>query len=366
MAQTNRSKFLSILRANEAAMKALFAELSAQIGAEIMRRADRDGNLPRSAAVDLRRVMDERVTALFVGRDRHGKLAPFDASPDGRVLPLSPYARVLWQNIRSATRLPVEQNAATMAARLPPDLLMRMRAANRSPFPASNHAVSEQVFRPNPLAKYRPAHQWVDPNGYRLSDRIWNTAEDTRRRLDLFLEDAIRSGRGALNLQDKGATGIARDLERFLVPGKQLPVTNKPYGIDASYNAMRLARTEISRAHAEAAQVSAAMNPFVQGLVWNLSGSHPQPDICDDFAAGSPYPVDEFPTMPAHPHCLCYTSYALMPAAESNAILDELRADVRRTRAELVDKVGPLEVDRFTDMLLGQGMSVTHTLGVAA
>lgn len=294
MAQSYRSKFLAVLRSNEARMTALFKALSASITADIQRAAGADGLVPRAATVDLQRSIATKTTAFFLGVNRQGQAAPFEVGANGTVVPLSPYMRTLWAGIVEAMRIPVTQHATMLDTRLPMNMAARMRRAYVNPFQASR--VQEQLFRPNVLATYEPPHLWVDPNGYRLSDRIWNTADATRRRLDAFLSDSVAKGRGAL--------AMAKDLEAFLQPGRQLQRTNAPYGTDASYDAMRLARTEIARAHAQAAEMSAAMNPFVQGLKWNLSGSHPRPDVCDDNAASGPYELGNTPTMPAHPHCV--------------------------------------------------------------
>jgi hypothetical protein len=183
------------------------------------------------------------------------------------------------------------------------------------------------LFRPNPLAQYERLHTWVDPNGYQLSERIWRTAGATRRQLDAFLEDAIRSGRGVLSLETQGATGIARDLEIFLQPGRSLRRTNKPYGIDASYDAMRLARTEVTRAHARAFEQAGLLNPFVAGFRVRLSGSHPKPDICDEAAAAGVFPKNAIPPEyqpPLHPHCLCTMQNVMVnnPAAVIDSLLE--------------------------------------------
>jgi hypothetical protein len=247
-------------------------------------------------------------------------------------------------------RIPVEQHAAQLERQLPPDVLARLRVAQRNPFSAASRlAVAEQLFRPNPLARYEAPHTWVDPNGYRLSDRVWNAATDTRRRLDLFIERSVAEGRGAL--------AISRDLETFLAPGRQLQRTSAPYGTDASYNAMRLARTEIARAHANAAEVSAAQNPFVHGMKVRLSGSHPKTDICDEAAGAGPWPKDALPDeykVPLHPHCLCTYQYVM--AENPASILDAFRDDIRRERAELIDLIGPTQIERFLQFLLGDGL----------
>ena len=328
-------------------MIALFAAMADSCAAEITRRAGRDGTIARSATLDIQQAVGVIVAGFFVGRNRAGQRAPFEIGATGALSPLSPYMRALWASIGAAVRIPVTQHGAQLARQLPPDVLARLRTAQRNPFSAARRLVAEQVFRPNPLAQYDAPHTWIDPNGYTLSDRIWNTAGDTRRRLDLFLERNIAEGRGALD--------ISRDLRVFLAPGQELRRTKAPYGTDASYSAMRLARTEISRAHAQAAVTSAAMNPFVEGMKVRLSGSHPKRDICDDAAAAGPWPKDKIPpeySIPMHPHCLC--TYQYVQAENTDQVLEELRADIQRARAELVDLIGPVLVDDFTRQLLGE------------
>lgn len=369
MAATYLSRFLAIARRNEQRMAALFQDLASFAVDEVMRRADAEGNIPRRATFELQQVIGQRVLNTFIGVTATSDRQPFQIQA-GRVVPLSPYARALWASLQESIRLPVEQQANDMRRRLTPDLTAILRTGIRDPLAVAARQVSEMtiaeqnVFRPNPLARYDPPHLWVDPNGYRLSERIWNTAENTRRRLDLFLETAIREGR------DQGATGIARDLEAFLMPGRQLTRTRKPYGIDVSFDAMRLARTEITAAHSRAFEASAAMNPFVAGKKWNLSRSHPEPDICDDHAAGGPngdgvYPLDDPLNIPgsSHPHCLCYWTNAIV--GNPSQILDELREDVRSARRELVDMIGPLQVERFVERLLSGGLESERALPIA-
>lgn len=332
-------------------MTELFKALSASIAADIHRAADADGRVPRTATIDLVRTITHKVTAFFLGHNRQGKLAPFEMGTNGTVVPLSPYMRTLWAAIVEAMRIPVVQHATILDTRLPGNVAARMRRAHVSPFASSR--VQEQLFKPNVLAQYEPPHLWVDPNGYRLSDRIWNTADNTRRQLDAFLSDSIAKGRGAL--------AMAKDLEIFLQPGRALTRGNRPYGSDASYDAMRLARTEIARAHAQATEMSAAMNPFVKGLKWNLSGSHPKPDICDSNAVGGPngdgtYEIGSAPTCPAHPHCLCYLTQVMVE--DGRRVLVQLHEDIQRARAEFVDMVGPVAANQFLQMLLGQGLQV--------
>ena len=357
VAQSYRSRFLSAQRQSEQALKSLFASLAHSIAAEVTRRAAPDGTVPRSATFEIQQAAGELVRRLFLGRTGRGELAPFDILPDGAVLPLSPYTRQLWESIRTVVRIPIEQTASILVNRLPVDILVALRSATLNPFVVAVAAVAEQVFRPNPLAAYDAPHTWVDPNGYRLSDRVWNAATDTRQQIDVYLETAIREGRGSLTM--------SRELAHFLTPGEELRRTTKPYGTTASFSGMRLARTEISQAHQRAFLVSAAMNPFVAGAQWNLSASHPRIDICDDLARGGPagdgvYSLEAYPGRP-HPQCLCFPTNVLVE--KPGDILDELRADIQSARAEFVNLVGPLQVDAFERLLMGQGLETLRAAG---
>ena len=349
MAASYQSRFLGVMRYTEQAMKRLFSTLAAQVAREVTRRASPDGTVPRSAIADIQDAVSPLVTRMFLGRDRQGSRAPFVVMANGLVFPLSPYAAILLKQEEKAVTISVEQQAAIMHEHLrnAPDVLAVLQTARRNPFP---QRVSEQ-FRPNPLAQYDPPHTWVDPRGYTLSERIWSTAGNTRRRLDLFLEQRIAAGDGALR--------ISRDVETFLLPGRRLIRTSAPYGTDASYDAMRLMRTEITRAAAQASEAAAAMNPFVRGLSVVLSASHPKYDICDRAAAHGPWPLDDMPDwakIPLHPHCLCHYQYEMVDNQQE--ILDELRDDVRAGR-RATSLVGPLQVAQFVRLLLG-GVSLVR------
>lgn len=111
----------------------------------------------------------------------------------------------------------------------------------------------------------------------------------------------------------KGSTWneLARAISGSIDPGV-------PGGV--SYAAERLARTEINNAfHASSAKRYEESN-IVEGVDWKLSSSHPEGDICDDLAAGSPYKKRSVPRKP-HPHCYCYIT-PVLPSEEE--FLDNL------------------------------------------
>lgn len=314
MARTYLSRFLRIVRDLEEEMAALFAGLAASASRQLLRFADSDGQIPPGALFDVQTATGALVTGVFLARTADGQRMPFVELSDGTVRPLSPYARSVLEKVDEAEALAIQQQQ-TVANRF-----LRRDPAVQAVFRRQN-----QLFQPNPLAQYERAHTWVDPRGYRLSERIWRTSGQTRRKLDMFLEERISQGQGALDM--------SRDLERFLQPGRQLARTQAPYGTDASFDAMRLARTEISRAHAKAQEVAMQLNPFVEGVSVVLSMSHPREDICDEAAAASPFPVDDIPAqyqIPMHPQCMCHYRNELIEDPQS--VLDSIRDDVRQTR----------------------------------
>lgn len=168
---------------------------------------------------------------------------------------------------------------------------------------------------------------WSDPRGYQLSDRIWQSSVRTGMQFDAMLMDNLRGGMPAPKL--------AKLMEQFLLPGRAELRTKKPYGSDGSFDTMRLARTEISFHHARMVQRASLANPFVIGIDWALSISHPKFDICDLLATigmdGSrlkeAYPKDgaPMPIVDSHPQCLCNTRSL---TGDIDAVIEDLRAQM--------------------------------------
>ncbi len=175
-----------------------------------------------------------------------------------------------------------------------------------------------------PKGAYDPYHEWVDPNGYRLSDRVWRAGIDVRSNIDAFLDFHIGQGTSAVDM--------AAFLEDYLTPGARLIRTRRPYGKEGSFAARRLARTEITRA-AGAATINASIaNPFVTGVQWRLSGSHRDIDICNQYATGGPngdgiYPPDQVPAYPSHPNEMC--SLVPVPTGDVGELINSLRTEIR-------------------------------------
>lgn len=152
-------------------------------------------------------------------------------------------------------------------------------------------------------AAYDGTRTWVDPDGYRLSDRLWRGRARYRENVDRLIHDAIRDGTSAKDL--------AKQLDAYVRPAQRTgrgPIAGpRGGGGSASYPARRLARTEITRAHGVTTMKATAAIPGAK-VAWRVSGGHPKPDRCDQNAHAGPYPPDGVPTYPDHPQCLCTLS----------------------------------------------------------
>lgn len=150
---------------------------------------------------------------------------------------------------------------------------------------------------------YDALHLFVSKDGYRLSDRIWRTDLLTRNRIAKLLAYEIRNGTAAVDIE--------KQLVQYLVPGREKIRTRKPYGRDGSYDALRLARTEIAAASGRATMAAAEANPLVEGIGWRLSLMHPDGIDCNcekyatqdiDGLGPGVYKKGNVPPYPDHPH----------------------------------------------------------------
>lgn len=127
-----------------------------------------------------------------------------------------------------------------------------------------------------------------------LSQQVYKTRAFTNDLLDRRVQSAI--GRGL------SAREFAADVKDLVNPATRGGVR---------YASMRLARTELNNAFHATTIGQAVEQPWVEGVKWNLSSSHPKPDECDDYAAMDPFDPKEVPKKP-HPHCLCYMTFEIM------------------------------------------------------
>jgi hypothetical protein len=137
-------------------------------------------------------------------------------------------------------------------------------------------------------------------------------------RNDVWLGSRIDQRINSLLAQGKTAREFAAEAVDWFNP-------NTPGGV--RYAATRLARSEINNAFHAVSVQQAQDKPWVTGMRWYLSGSHPRADVCDEFADEDKFelgkgiwPKDEVPRKP-HPHCFCYVAPVQL---EEDAFLENL------------------------------------------
>lgn len=154
-------------------------------------------------------------------------------------------------------------------------------------------------------------------DGLKLSERIWRISEHNKK----IMSDIVRAGAG------EDVVKVAKGLEAYVKYGRNNLSQNYPnmmkrmgsrIPLNLNYNALRLARTELTAAYGEGVVASAKVSPAVNNIKWVLSGTHPRVDICDSYAKGGKngngiYLASDCPPYPAHPNCIC----TLQPAPES-------------------------------------------------
>ncbi len=204
-------------------------------------------------------------------------------------------------------------------------------------------SVVDGVFDPQLRILLDVSAEFLYGDSMNLSGRIWKIDRETREGINEVLMNGIQKGDSAWN--------IAQQLEQYLGAGADCPrwTSTRLYdrtkseiasgnttgllsgnacdGNGVSYNALRLARTEIQKMHALATDRMMAQQPWVQEEQINLSAAHPETDICDDTVGGGRdgqgiYEVGEI-QLPLHPNCLCYKTTMLMPEKEFTSKLHD-------------------------------------------
>jgi hypothetical protein len=133
-------------------------------------------------------------------------------------------------------------------------------------------------------------------NGISLSDQVYKSKALSNGLVDKEINRGLLLGRTA-----KQIASSVRDLINPATPG------------GVSYAAFRLGRTEVNNAFHRAQINQRIDSPFTTGFKWHLSGSHPTPDECNQYAekthfdGGDPgvFRPGDVPGKP-HPNCLCY------------------------------------------------------------
>lgn len=201
----------------------------------------------------------------------------------------------MWGNIADATKVGIGDavwNATEMQALF-----------DEKMFGAAG--ISQQYWRASMIAQ---AQEGVNSlisrkeNGINLSQKVYKNSALSKGKIDDIINNGLLLG--------KSQREIAKDVVGFINP-------NVPGG--ASSAAMRLARTEVNNAFHRTSIRNYQKTPWVEKVKWNLSGSHPRPDECNEYAesvhhkgwGAGEYRPDEVPEKP-HPNCLCYVEPVTM------------------------------------------------------
>lgn len=143
-------------------------------------------------------------------------------------------------------------------------------------------------------------------NGIPLSEAVYRVRQLSTGMVDREVARGILLGEGW-----KEIAGRVKEMIRPDVKG------------GVSYAAKRLGRTELNNAFHTAQIAQREDSPFTKGFQWHLSGSHPVPDECNEYAekvhsrGGEPgvFSVGSVPKKP-HPNCLCYLTTVLVEDEE--------------------------------------------------
>lgn len=214
----------------------------------------------------------------------------------------------------------------------------------------------------------------VAADGMQLSDRIWRIDRQARDQVVNAIERAVIEGQSAIEAS-----------REFLARGEPLPADlARKMGAPASGrigneaaqaltgrgsamdNAQRLFRTEINRAHGEAYMLGGEGSPGFVGWRYLLSPAHPEPDICDLYAAQNlyglgpgVYPSRAKTPWPAHPNTLSFVEIVFddeVGEAEREGKETPMQALARLDAETRRGVLGKNKAEAFDAGLLTQGM----------
>lgn len=372
---TGRRALAITQKALKADVKALLLANADAIGATIINLSRFDGTIPRHAKPRIIAIAQKRVQEMFIAPDGSGPYAEDEETA------LAPYPRILNKHYANGVNDIIQVHNNWMQKNVPLDIMLYLQQKiGRPAVPVAQadnpylrrpgesveaHIVrldELRIFRPNPFVHldpkrtWVPMHKWNTPNGFQLSDRIWEVSNRTRRDINLMLTDGFRQG--------TGAQALAKKLVRFMNPDAALLKTNKPYGTNVAFGAMRLARTEISRAVNHAAYTSAYVNPYVDKIdIARSAQGDPKCPICQPVATigtsgerlREPYHVNAAAIPAFHPHCMCRVLPVVVEdKARVNQQIRAIMADEAQTEYQPVWTAAT--PNRFVTNLIGRQM----------
>jgi hypothetical protein len=191
-----------------------------------------------------------------------------------------------------------------------------------SPFAVDSAVMTGANLSAIPEEAVKFVKNFIAEDGLQLSDRIWRNDNHARQVVKDAINSAVIQGHSASRTAQEllsGGQGLSKEVQDKLKSNTAGPLgktieeqlftgEGTPYA-----NALRLARTELNRAHIKAYDAGAFLHPDVIGTRFLLSPNHPRHDICDMHAHANlyglgpgVYPEGKNPC-PAHPNTLSYT-----------------------------------------------------------
>ncbi|MGH3433182.1 MAG: hypothetical protein ACRDQB_10130 [Thermocrispum sp.] len=195
----------------------------------------------------------------------------------------------LWRSVGKAVRnnSPHIAEAAALAEKQIQDVLFRAAGVS----PSSALSAAQRHYAQATVQTFLARGE----NGIGLSERVYRSKALSQGWVDRQVNRIV--------LQGGSWQDIAKTVRPMIRPDTRGGV---------SYAAKRLGRTELNNAFHTTNIKLGEESPYVTGMKWNLSGSHPKVDICDHLATtgsqGKPagvYTTADTPSKP-HPQCLCF------------------------------------------------------------
>lgn len=169
----------------------------------------------------------------------------------------------------------------------------------------------------------------VYEGNWNYSKAIWGNNNKISDSINKVVADGVAQGKSTLE--------IARDLEKYVSPGRRKPWKwSKVYpGSSAvvDYNAQRMARTLVAHAYQQSIIEATRNNPFIEGIKWHSALIHGRTcQICRD-RDGKIYTPDELPL--DHPNGLC----TMVPVTmDLDKVGDKLAAWVKGKPDKAIDR----------------------------
>lgn len=192
--------------------------------------------------------------------------------------------------------------------------------------------------------------EFADVDGLTLSDRLWRVGRGARDAVTGAIEQAVVRGWSAdqaaqaMVMQGRPVPPATQAAQRAAAVDELVSVADflQDPASNPLASALRVARTEINRAHGEGYMASMAGVPGVVGFRFLLSPRHPRPDICDLLSRQNlhglgpgVYPDRKNCPWPAHPNTLSF-----VVAVMGHQVTEADRAG-EETTLQALDRLGP-------------------------